>query len=159
MKWLGWESFELPAEVSGGLTETDNLAYAKTLMVCAGADGTIAPAERDWVVGYLATAGSPDAVVEAMQTYQGGDSLDDLLGATPDMPVYRHCLLYDALRACASDGELSPEERSKILAAADRMGVPRAVVEDLEDIVAQEQQLRRRRHQVIVADAYEAAAT
>jgi len=152
LKWLGWEQYELPAEAAGQVSEADNLAYAKALMSCAAGDGEISPAEREWIVGYLTTAGDPEAVVDAMADYDGGDEIGDLLGLSPILGLTGRALIYDALRACASDGELSPGELDRIGSTADGLGISRDVVAELEQIVDEEKALRKRRHQIILAD-------
>jgi uncharacterized membrane protein YebE (DUF533 family) len=119
--WLGWELFELPSETATAVTEEENLAYAKAIMVCAAGDGEIAPKERDWILGFLTTADVPEEVVKTMETYDGSNAIEDL---------------------------------DRILAAADRMRLPRDVVDELEQIVHEEEGLRKRRHKLIVADAF-----
>lgn len=156
-EWLGWEMYELPPEVAAGVTDGENLLYGKAIVVCAAGDGEIDPRERKWIVGLLTTAGVSQQVIDAIAVYDGSDSIEELLGATPGMPMYSRSLVYDALRACASDGELSTGERDRVLAAADRMGLPRQVVEELEQIVHEEEGLRKRRHKLIVADAFASA--
>lgn len=151
-QWLGWETLGLPRDVATSISEADNMAYAKAVLVCAAGDGVIAPEERDWIVGYLTTAGVPAAVVEAMKTYDGSDSIEDLMAATPMMPVFGRSMIYDALRACASDGEISPGERARIDTVASRIGLAAEVVDELEAIVHEEEGLRRRRYQLIVAE-------
>jgi len=139
------------------VTEADNLAYAKALMTCAAGDGEVSQAERDWIVGYLTTAGDSEDVVGAIADYDGGDDIDGLLSQSPVLGLTGRVLLYDALRACASDGELSAGELDRIGSAADSLGISREVVAQLEQIVNEETSLRKRRHQLILADAMAAA--
>jgi hypothetical protein len=61
-------------------------------------------------------------------------------------------MLYEALRACASDGELSAGERERVRVAADQVGVSREIVDKLEAIIHEEGLLRKRRHQLLVAE-------
>ena len=156
-KWLGWELFELPPDAATAVSDEDNLLYAKALLVCASGDGEISQQERDWIVGYLTTAGDSEEVVETVRTYDGSDSLEDLFAAASSMALYGRGMIYDALRACSSDGELSAGERERIVDAAERVGLPTSLVDELEEIVRQEEGLRKRRHKLIVADAFAAA--
>jgi hypothetical protein len=55
------------------------------------------------------------------------------------------------MRMCAADGDLTPDEVVALLEGSDAMGVPREVFAELQTIVAQEQALRRRRYQLVVA--------
>lgn len=66
-------------------------------------------------------------------------------------------LIYDALRSCSADGELSEGERARISDAASQLGVPAEVVAELEEIVWEEAKLRKRRHKLIVLDTLAAA--
>lgn len=154
LRWLGWEVLDLSSDVDVDITPADHATYVKGMLVCAMGDGEISPQEREWVAGYLMACGDPEDFVESMKAYDGSDAIEDLVNRTPNMPVYRRSMLYDALRACASDGELSEEEREHVLAAADRMGVSRDVISELERIVQEEEALRKRRHDVIVAAAF-----
>lgn len=158
-KWLGREMYDLPADVAMEVSDEDNALYAKALLVCAAGDGEISQLERDWIVGYLTTAGDSDAVIEEIKTYDGTDVLEDLIAASPGMKLYSRGMVYDALRACASDGELSSGERARVVDAADRMGLPPETVDELEQIVNEEAALRKRKHKLIVADSFAAAGT
>lgn len=150
--WLGWEQFELDPNIVMSVSEADNLAYAKAVVVCANGDGRITDKEREWIIGYLTTVGDSPAVIEAIQSYQGEDTIEELMKATPMMPATRRIMIYDALRACAADGELHSGERERVLQMADRIGMSRQVVAELEEIVEQEKALRQRRHRVIIAE-------
>lgn len=150
--WLGRETFGVPTEMATSITEEENLAYAKALMVCAKGDGEITPDEREWLIGYSVTSGHSQEIVDAIRTYEGGDSLEDLLNASPNMPAYRRFLVYDALRACASDGDLAAEERERVAGMAALMGLQGDVVDELEQIVQQGDALRRRLFSAVMAD-------
>jgi uncharacterized tellurite resistance protein B-like protein len=152
-KWLGWELYELPPEVAGTVTDADNMAYAKALIVCAKGDGVISPKEREWLIGYMTTTGVSPSVVEMVKTYDGEDSLAELMKASPGMQTFRRGMLYDALRICASDGELHPAELDRIRHMADLVGISRETLAELEQILVEEEKLRKRRHKLIVADA------
>lgn len=157
MRWLGWEIFEHPPEIIDEYSEADNMAYAKAITVCAAGDGEISQHERDWIIGYLTSAGSPEEVIEAMRTYEGGDSIEDLVNSSPGMKFTGRGLIYDALRACASDGELSSDERARVVSAASRLGIETDVVDAIEAIVNEETALRKRRHKLMVADVFASA--
>lgn len=153
LRWLGWETFKVPPDILEASTVADSLAYAKAVMVCAAGDGEISTAERAWMVGYATTQGYPDELIEVVRTYDGSDGLAELVNSSPIMRLTGRALVYDAIRACASDGELSDGERERILDAARKLGVPADVVAELERIVGEEEQLRERRYQVVLASA------
>jgi uncharacterized membrane protein YebE (DUF533 family) len=156
-EWLGWEQFEMPPEYAGVMTDDTNLRYAKALIVCAAGDGVISERERQWVVGYLITVGDSDAVIEEIRAYSGNDSLKDLIGDDPLLVLTGRSIIYDALRACAADGDLADGERDRILEAAAELGVPAETVAELEEIVQQEGVLRKRRRKLILEDSLAAA--
>lgn len=150
LKWIGWETFELPGEAYEQLTDEDNLTYVKAVFACAGGVGQITRHERDWIVGYHAAAGDAEWVLEAIRTYDGTESIRELM-SVPGMTHTGRGVLYDALRMCSSDGMLTAGEIGHLLRAADAMGLPRDVVFDLRQIVLDEQALRQRRYQVVTA--------
>jgi hypothetical protein len=150
--WLAKETFGIPPDMAATVSVEENMAYAKALLVCAKGDGDITPDEREWLVGYSVTQGHPHEVVDAIRTYEGDDSIEDLLSASPNMPTYRRFLVYDALRACASDGDLATEERDRVVAMAELIGVPGDVVNELEQIMQEHQVLRQRLFGVLMAD-------
>jgi uncharacterized membrane protein YebE (DUF533 family) len=156
-EWLGWEQFEMPPEYATVMTDDVNLRYAKALIVCAAGDGVISERERAWLVGYLITVGQSAAVVDQIRGYSGSDSLKDLIGDDPLLVLTGRSLIYDALRTCAADGELADGERDRILEAAAELSVPADTVAELEEIVRQEEVLRKRRRKLILDDALAAA--
>jgi hypothetical protein len=42
-------------------SDADLLSYAKALVRCMNGDGEIAPAERDWRIGFMTLLGVPEA--------------------------------------------------------------------------------------------------
>ena len=150
LSWIGWEQFELPAEVYEQLTDEDNLTWVKAMFACAGGVGRITQHERDWVIGYHTAAGDADWVIEAIRTYDGVDQIEDIM-KLPSMTNTGRGLLYDTLRMCSSDGVLTSEELDCVHRAADGMGLSRNVVADLHRVVDQEHDLRRQRYELITA--------
>ncbi len=150
LTWIGWEQFELPAEVYAQLTDEDNLTWVKGMFACAGGAGRITQHERNWVVGYQTAAGSAEWVIETIRTYEGADQIEDII-AMPSMTNTGRGLLYDTLRMCSSDGALTAEVLDCVLRAADGMGLSHDVVADLQQIVIDEQALRSRRYELITA--------
>ena len=150
LKWIGWEQFELPAEVYEQLTDEDNLTWVRGMFACAGGVGRITQHERDWVIGYHTAAGDAEWVLEALRSYEAVDRVEDIM-KVPSMANTGRGMLYDTLRMCSSDGPLTPDELGCVLRAADAMGLPRGVVGELQQIVLDEQALRRRRYELITA--------
>jgi hypothetical protein len=152
LRWVGWESWEVPAEAYDQLTDEDNLNHAKAVIICAGGGERITPRERDWLLGYHAAAGTADWVLELVATYDGNEPIGPIMDL-PSMTETRRGVLHDALRMCAADGDLRPDEVGRLLAGSDEMGVDREVFAELRAIVAQEGDLRRRRYELVVAPA------
>lgn len=152
LRWVGWESWEVPAEAYDQLTDEDNLNHAKAVILCAGGGEQITHREREWLLGYHAAAGTADWVLELVATYDGTEPIGPIMDL-PSMTETRRGVLHDALRMCAADGDLGPDEVARLLAGSDEMGVDREVFAELRAIVAQESALRRRRYELVVAPA------
>lgn len=150
VKWIGWENWEGPAELYEQITDEDYLRHAKAMMLCVGGNGRITAREREWLVGYLTAAGTPEPLLEVVATYDDSDALDDLL-QSPGMATAQRGLLYDAVRIGSSDGPLAPGDLDHLHRAAEAMDVPRDVVTELHEIVVAEHALRSRRYELIVA--------
>ena len=153
LKWIAWQNHEVPGEILEVQSAEEDLVYAKAMLLCAGGNRQITERTRDWIMGYLTAAGYSESVIEAARTYDDSDKIEDIM-SVPRMIMARAGMMYDALRACASDGT-DPTARAldPVLRAADAIGISRDVVAELQEIVMAEQALRRRRHDLIVAPA------
>ena len=85
-----------------------------------------------------------------IKTYDDADTLEGLM-QLPAMSMICRGTVYETLRACSSDGPLTPEELDRVQRGADAMGVPYETFAELRDIVIAEHALRNRRYQLIVA--------
>lgn len=150
LKWIGWENWEAPGELYDQITEEDNLLAARAVLLCSGGNRRLTPREREWLIGYYTAAGSADRVIELIETYDDSDTLDGLMHL-PGMSMICRGMVYDALRLCASDGPLTPDELERVQRGADAMGIPRDTVIELHQIVVAEQALRDRRYELITA--------
>ena len=150
LKWIGWDNWEAPGELYEQITHEDNLTAAKLILLCAGGNGRLTAREREWLAGYLTAAGDAEWVIEEAKAYDDTDTIEDLL-RVPGVPSIARAMLYDALRVCASDGPLTPEELGRVERAADALGIARDVVAELHAIVVAEHALRDRRYELVVA--------
>jgi uncharacterized membrane protein YebE (DUF533 family) len=124
--------------------------YMKSLLICANGDGRITEEERNWVLGIASAMGLSDETVERLKTYDAKDDLKSLLaGGVETGEGAPRSLIYNAIRACLSDGELSEDEMATVQQAAAIMDVPEAVVEELKEIVLQQAKLRERRLELV----------
>ena len=124
--------------------------YMKSLLICANGDGRITEPERDWVLGIASAMGLPDEIVEQLKDYEAKDELNSLLaGGVETATGAPRSLIYNAIRACMADGELSDAELATIQTAASIMNVPEDVLEELKEIVLQQAKLRERRLELV----------
>ena len=128
-------------------SEADRERFAKALMTCANGNGRLTGEERAWAIGLAAAVGTHEKVVESLHNYACTDAVADLLA-----PMGKHVprlLIYDALRTCASDGDLSQHELSGIKATAHKLGIPEKDVDTLRGIVEEERALRQRKIEAV----------
>lgn len=156
MTWVGWENWEVPAELYPQVTFEDNLNQAKASLLCAGGNGVLTDREREWHLGYRAACGDSDRVLDAVRGYDDSDRIEDIVGL-PSMRVTVRSVVHDALRILASDGPLTADELERVHEGARRMGVSAEVVEGVREIVEEEAGLRRRRHELISRPMFLAA--
>lgn len=136
-----------PIEVD---THQDRLAaYAKALLVVAGADG-MSTAEMDHFVAWQHTSGHPKDLIEELQhfDYRSADvkqvitAFRELVEQTPEA---KRMLIYDALRIAHADGKYSASERKALQQVAEELGVDRTIVIALEGVVSVEFAARQMR--------------
>ena len=137
----------------GGFRELPNdedfNSYMKSMLVCANGDGTLAPEERDWVVGHAAAYGAPDSLVEELKSYKADEDIEKMISNTPAANASRRFLVYDAIMACSADGEYSDPERATITKMAAKLGISQDTVEQIEKICLEEIELREKRLKLI----------
>lgn len=136
-----------PIEVD---TNLDRLtAYAKALLVVAGADG-MSTAEMEHFVAWQHASGHPKSLIDELQhfDYRSADvkqvitAFRDLTEQTPEA---KRTLIYDAIRLAYADGKYSADERKALQEAAEELGVDRTIVIALEGVVSVEVAARQMR--------------
>ncbi|NUR25187.1 MAG: hypothetical protein HOV83_04955 [Catenulispora sp.] len=147
-QWL----FKQEADYGTVPDERSFAAYAKAVMVCANGDGEIAPAERAWIVGRFAALGASPDLLSELRDYPATQDLAELVGASSAIGSSTRSLIYDALRACAADGELHPGEIEAVRTMNARLGHPDALVDQWLELHQEEQRLRARRLELIWPD-------
>ena len=120
-------------------------SYTKSILVCANGDGTLAPEERDWVVGLASAFGASDSLVEELKSYKADEDIEKTIGDAPEASGSRRYLVYDAIMACSADGEYSDQERATITKMAAKLGISQDTVEQIEKICIEEIKLREKR--------------
>jgi tellurite resistance protein len=148
--WLLREMWDFPS----GVPEDDRIDYLKAIMACARAGTDLAPAEKNWVIGYGAACGAHQATVDALEAYDGDEDVVAIIDR--NMPVaetWGRVAVFDAIRASSADGEYSDDERAAVRREASRLGVSEEIVEALEALYRDEQELKRRRIALVFGDA------
>jgi hypothetical protein len=126
-------------------TDEDCCIYMKSVLCCAKGDGIMAPEEKDWAIGFCASWGVADWVIEELKTYEADENLEEVIARSPQVSIAQRDLLLTAIRACAADGEFHEEEKAKIRQMASIIGVSEEIVEQLEQLQKEEAALRQKR--------------
>ena len=150
LRWFVHENWEMPGEAVDQITDEDNLIAAKAILLVAGGNARITEREREWLIGYLTAARDSDWVIEAIATYDDSDTLEDLM-QVPGFPEIARGQLYDAIRMCSSDGQLTSDEFDRLERSTAELGITRSEFDELRAIVAADAGLRRRRFNAVAA--------
>lgn len=111
--------------------------YLKALMVIVGAGGSISNKEWKAILELVRKLGLHEKVVHELQRFDWKRAdLGELLKPLGGQSVARR-MLYDAARIAEEDG-LGERETASLLAAAERLDVPRAVVDSIIFLVCNE---------------------
>lgn len=148
--WLLREMWDFPS----GVPEDQRLDYLKAIMACARGEGELAPAEKDWVIGYGAACGAVQSTVDALAGYDGDEDVVAILDR--NMPVattWGRVAIFDAIRASLADHAFDDTERAAVGRVAARLGVGADGVAAIEALALEERDLKRRRIDLLFGDA------
>lgn len=125
-------------------------AYMKALLICANGDGRLTQKERDWVSGFCSAIGGPRSLVEELRIYPADEDIIAVL-STHEMvhQTSTRSLVFDAIRACAADGELAADEVNTIYKMAGRLNISSDTVAQLLAQHHQEELIRRKRLELV----------
>jgi tellurite resistance protein len=126
-------------------TDEDCCIYMKCVLCCAKGDGTLSPEEKNWAVGFCASWGVADWVIEELKAYEADEDLAEVIARSPQVSIAQRDLLLTAIRACAADAEYHEKEKAKIRQMASIIGVTEDIVEQLEQLQKEESALRQKR--------------
>lgn len=120
--------------------------FAKAMILCAAGDGELAPAEREWILGFSANAGATDELLQELRTLDPR-TLDPikLIQQTERPGLFVHALVYHAIKASDADGTLEPGEVQTIRAMAMLFEVDPAEVDGLFELHAEEKAFQQRK--------------
>ena len=140
-KWVFDDMWGFTADVSQPVL----LEFFKALIVCANADGELTDAERSWCIGYCAATGATPETLAELESYDGAEDIHVVIERGRHLGTAHRPVIYDAIRACSADGELSEAERATIGRVATEIGVSDEEVAEFERIYAEDRALRERR--------------
>ncbi|MDY7004687.1 MAG: hypothetical protein SWX82_12195 [Cyanobacteriota bacterium] len=122
----------------------DHETIIKSVLICAKADGVLAAEERNWIVGRAAALGSNG--YELAKTYPADEDVIDVLSQAPAVNKGgRRTVIYLAIKTCSADGELHPDEMTKIYQIAEKLGLAKDVVDSLKELCLEEAKVREKR--------------
>jgi uncharacterized tellurite resistance protein B-like protein len=129
--------------------DMDYEAYLKALLICANGDGRLTDEERNWVIGFAEAYNCEPSLLEEIKNYKGGEDIETVISGSPAANLSRHCLIYDAIKACSADGDYHEEERMIVLRGAKKLGISEDVIKQIEELCLEEAKLREKRLAVL----------
>jgi uncharacterized membrane protein YebE (DUF533 family) len=126
-------------------------AYADAVLAAAAGEGVLARSEREWIVGYFATIGMPEAKIETFRDIEVSALAPDLvhrLATYRDTPAGRlscRALVYDCIRAAGADSEYHVEESARVHHLACMLDIDERVTREMEAIYHDEQEMKAKR--------------
>ncbi|MDF2388166.1 TerB family tellurite resistance protein [Nostoc ellipsosporum NOK] len=130
-------------------TDEDCCIYMKSVLCCAKGDGVLSQAEKDWAVGFCASWGVADWVIEELKAYEADEDIKEVIARSPQVSIAQRDLLLTAIRACTADGEIHEKEKAKLKEMASIIGVEEEIVDQLEQLHKEELALRQKRIQLL----------
>ena len=129
--------------------DEDFATFMKVVLCCANADGEIAPAEREWVMSFASALNAPAGLLDELATYPATEDVFAL--AASSQPVYQslRAVLYNAIFACAADGEYRAKEQDLIHRLGANFGIADAVVTQIEAMYWETRRVREKRIAVL----------
>lgn len=150
--WFIKELWGWDFDISKVSTAEEFKLFLKTVLIAANGDDIIAPEEREWVVGHATAMGAPDEMIQELETYDGNEDIVEVVSKNMTMDKSRRSVLYFAVKAAAADGVYHDKEKKEIRRAATAMGISEEVVEEIENICAEEELLKEKRVKVCYPD-------
>lgn len=133
-------------------TDEDSCIYMKSVLCCAKADGVLSKQEKDWALGFCASWGVADWVIEELKTYEGDEAIEEVIARSPQVSMAQRDILLTAIWVCAADGESHEQEKAKIRQMASILGVKAEIVDQLEQLQQEESALQQKRIKLLYPD-------
>ncbi len=141
----GWDPKDIP---SGEERST----FLKAQLIAANGDGQLTPEEKQWALGRAATCGYSEDLLQELETYKADEDIVEVLSQTEPSNKSRKAVIYFAVKVCAADGVYHDEEKKVVRQAATALGISEAVVEEIEQLCAEEESLKQKRTQLLFPD-------
>lgn len=141
----GWPPEDIP------VAKGDSM-FLKAQLIAANGDGTLAPEERQWVLGLAAAIGYPEERLQALEDYKADEDIAEVISSNESANKSSKAVIYYAIKACAADGVYHDEEKKVIRKAATAMGISEDVVVEIEKLCAEEALLKEKRIQLLFPD-------
>ena len=122
--------------------------FGKAIMICANGDGELTQEEKDWVLGYFATNGATESVLNELKAYDANEDIQKMVEPIPD-PGIHNAIIYFAIKACDADGEISEGEMATVLKLAQTLDISEAVVHSIKALYQEEKGMRSKRNQIL----------
>ena len=126
-------------------TGAERPTFLKALLTAANGDGILSQAERDWVIGRAAAAGAPESLLKELETYPANEDISQLIANTLATNKSKRAVIYFAIKASSADGEYNDAEKNAVRKSANAMGISEAIVKQIEDFHAKEEQMKQER--------------
>jgi hypothetical protein len=137
----GFQEAEIPA-----ISPEDYDSYLKSILICANGDGTLAPEEREWVIGHASAYSASDSLVEELKFYKADEDIEKVMSRVPlATNGFKRHLVYDTIMACSADGEYSDQERVTVTKMVAKLGISQDIVQQIEKLCIEEIKLREKR--------------
>jgi hypothetical protein len=130
-------------------TNEDSCIYMKSVLCCAKGDEVLSSEEKNWAIGFCASWGVEDWVIDELKAYEADEPLEEVIARSPQVSMAQRDILLSAIWACAANKEYHEKEKAKIRHMASILGVTEEMVEQLEQLQQEESALRQKRMQLL----------
>lgn len=126
-------------------TNEDSNIYMKAVLCCAKGDGILSSEEKNWALGFCASWGVEDWVIEDLINYEADENLEEVIVRSPQVSMAQRDILLSAIWVSAINKEYNAQEKVKVRKMASILGVSEEIVEQLEQLQQEESALRQKR--------------
>ncbi|MBE8985840.1 hypothetical protein [Nostoc sp. LEGE 12450] len=126
-------------------TNEDSNIYMKAVLCCAKGDRVLSPEEHDWALGFCASWGVADWVIQDLRSYEADEALEEVIARSPQVSMAQRDILLTAIWVSAANKEYQEKEKAKVRQMASILGITEEIVEQLEQLQQEEAALRQKR--------------